>query len=139
MHRLAVLLGVMLGVMGGALQQGARAQITPNLPTIALKSGETVEVTEVGMAINCRSIMTETPVAEVMEGPSEVVVSIKEAMVIPRKQNCDKPVKGGKLVFTAKDVEDYSTSKLTVRITYHTKDGVKQFSQAYNITLFPKQ
>jgi hypothetical protein len=135
----AAILGIALGIFCGAVEKGALAQITPNLPSIALKNGETVEVTEVGLAINCRSILTSTPVAEVMEGPSEVTVTVKEAMVIPRVQNCNKPIKGGKLIFTAKDIEDYSTSKLTVRITYHTKDGDKQYSLSYNITLYPKQ
>jgi hypothetical protein len=134
-----MLLGVLLCGLGVAAHREARAQITPNLLTIALKSGETVEVKDLWYSVNCKSQLKSPPAVEIMEGPTEVAASVKEAMVVPRQQNCNKPVKGGKLVLTAKEVGDYSTSKLTIRITYDTKDGERKFSESFNIELFPKQ
>jgi hypothetical protein len=135
LHR-AMLLSVLLGGFITAPQE-AVAQITPNLPSISLRSGETVEVMNLWFSVNCKSQLKSTPMAEIIEGPSEVTVSVKEAMVVPRQQNCSKPVKGAKLFVTAKDVADYTTSKLTIRITYDTKDGERKPSESYNLTLFP--
>jgi hypothetical protein len=137
MYRFAGFLAAIL--FGLSVAQEAWSQSRNIIPSVALKSGESVEVSDLWFALNCRSLLIATPTAEVMEGPSEIAVSVKEAMVVPRTQECNKQVKGGKLVFTAKDIDDYSTSKLTVRITYKTKDGERQFSSSYNVTLFPKQ
>jgi len=137
MHRFTGSLAVIL--LGLGVAQEACSQSRNLIQSVALKSGESVEVGDLYFAPNCRSILIATPTAEVLEGPSEITVSVKEAMVVPRTQECSKQVKGGKLVFTAKDIDDYSTSKLTVRITFKTKDGQTQRSVSYNVTLFPKQ
>ena len=139
MHRFSGMLTVILFGLGAATMQEACSQSRNMIQSVALKSGESVEVGDLYYAPNCRSILTTTPTAEVMEGPSEIAVSVKEAMVVPRTLECNKQVKGGKLVFTAKEIDDYSTSKLTVRITFKTKDGETQRSVSYNVTLFPKQ
>jgi hypothetical protein len=138
MYRLIGLLAVALLGLGS---QEALAQARWNLPNVALKSGESVEVFDLYSVSSgtCRSLLKDPPVVEVMEGPSEVTASVKEDMVNPREQGCSQKVKGGRLVLAAKNIEEYSTSKLTIRITYHTKDGDTQRSQSFNITLFPKQ
>ncbi len=41
------------------------------------------------------------------------------------------------MTITAKDIDDQSYSKLTLRITYKTKDGDRKFSQVFNLSLFP--
>jgi hypothetical protein len=137
MYRFAGFLAVILFGLGDAHE--ACSQSRNIIQSVALKSGESVEVSELYYVSNCRSILTAAPTAEVLEGPSEIAVTVKEAMVVPRAQECNKQVKGGKLVLTAKDIDDYSTSKLTVRITYKSKDGETQRSLSYNVTLFPKQ
>jgi len=137
MSRFAGFFAVILFGLGVA--QEACSQTRNIIQSVALKSGESVEVGDIYYAPNCRSILTATPTAEVMEGPSEIAVSVRDAMVVPRMQECNKKVKGGRLVFTAKEIDDYSSSKLTVRITFKTKDGETQRSVSYNITLFPKQ
>jgi len=139
MYKLAVWLGMSLFILFAATQQEVRAQAPRNIASIALKSGESVEVLDLFAVANCRSTLLATPSVEVMEGPSEVTASIKEATVVPRGAECNKPVKGGKLVLNAKDIDDYSTSKMTVRVTFKTKDGDTQRSYSYNLTLFPKQ
>ena len=74
-----------------------------------------------------------------MEGPPEITVSVKKAMVVPREQNCSKPIEGAKLYVAASEIADYGTSELTIRITFDTKDGERRVSETYNVTLFPKE
>jgi hypothetical protein len=113
------------------------AQTIWGAQTLALKSGETVELGQLYYVVGCRSLLTGTPEAEVLEGPPQVSVSVKQDMVLPRQQQCAKPVSGGKLMITAREIEDPSHTNLTVRITYKTKDGDRKLSQVYNLHLLP--
>jgi hypothetical protein len=114
---------------------GAEAQQAP--PRIALKSGETVELGNVFFIANCISIMIGTPVIEVLEGPKEVTLTIKEDKVVPRNQNCANPVAGGTVMATAKDVKEPKESRLTYRVKYKTKDGDRQRGFVYQVSVFP--
>jgi hypothetical protein len=105
--------------------------------TIAIKSGETLELGEVGWVANCRSILKETPTVEVLEGPPQLSATIKEAMVLPRHQGCAKKVSGGMLIVSAKDIEDPSFTRLVLRIRYDTRDGVRKFSRVFNLQMLP--
>ena len=138
MRHSAVLLSLLLCGAGLGARQAANGEITPNLPIISLKSGETLEIMDLWYAINCESQLNTAPLAEVMEGPAEVTISVKEAMIIPHEENCDNPINGGKLLVSARDIENYSTSTLTVRITYDTKEGERKPSYSFNVILFPK-
>jgi hypothetical protein len=104
---------------------------------IALKNGESTELGTVWYVANCRSIMVGMPEVEILEGPPGLTLSIKEAMVLPRRLNCANQVPGGILVATAKDVSDPVQGKLIYRIKYKTKDGDRQLSNTYNVSLFP--
>ena len=104
---------------------------------VAVKNGESVELGTVYYVSNCRSIMLGKPEIEVLDGPKEVELSVKEGMVIPRRFNCAKPVAGGTIVLTAKDVAEPMDSTLTYRVKYKTKDGDRQVSQVYKLSLFP--
>jgi hypothetical protein len=115
----------------------AHAQTVIGSPSVALKNGETLELAHVYWVSHCKSILKATPEAEILDGPSGVSVAVKEAMVLPRLANCGNRVPGGTLMITAKDIDDQSYSKLTVRITFKTKDGDRKFSQVYNVSLFP--
>ena len=130
----AVLTFVHLGIVGSA---AAHAQTIRGSATIALKSGESVEVSNLSWAINCRSLLRSTPEVEVVDGPPGVSVTVKAAMVTPRAQRCAKEVLGGKLVITAENIEDPSYTPLTIRVTYRTRDGDRKFSHVYNLSLFP--
>jgi hypothetical protein len=126
--------------MGAAIVAGMEAQAQRTIagsPTVALKSGETIELGVVYLVTNCRSVLTSTPEAEVLAGPSQVTVSVKQEMVLPRAQQCASRVSGGKLMITAKEIEEPSYSNLTVRITYKTKDGERKYSQVFNLHLLP--
>jgi hypothetical protein len=104
---------------------------------LALKGGESVEVGSVYYVSNCRSIMVGIPEIEILESPELVTLSIKEGMVLPRRQNCANRVPGGMIVLTAKQVSEPVEAKLTYRIKYKTKDGDRQTSGVYNLSLFP--
>ena len=104
---------------------------------IALKSGESVELGLVYYISNCRSIMMGNPEIEILEGPPELALSFKPGMVIPRAQNCAKPVQGGTLIMTAKDISERKRTTLTYRVKYKTKEGDRQRGGTYNVSLFP--
>jgi hypothetical protein len=126
-----------VGIAGVLSSTGAPAQTVTGSPSIALKSGESVEIGNVYYTINCRSLLVGTPEVEVFDGPPGVTATIKEGMVLPRSGNCANRVKGGTLMISAKEIEDPSYSALTVRVTFKTKDGVRKISQVYNVSLLP--
>ena len=128
-----VILSFSIAVFVGAA--GADAQQNP--PRIALKSGESVELMNVFLIINCRSIAIGSPELEVLEGAPELSLTIKEQPIIPRAYNCANPVPGGKVVATAKDVDEPKEVKLTFRVKYKGKSGDRQWSYIYNVSLFP--
>jgi hypothetical protein len=116
---------------------GAFGQYLRGQATIALRSGESTELTKLYYVENCVSTLKSTPEAEIIDAPPAVTVSVREDMVLPRAQGCAKPVKGGTLVMTAKDIEDPSYTPVTVRITYKTRDGDRKFSYVINLSLIP--
>jgi hypothetical protein len=105
--------------------------------TLALKSGESVELGPVYWIANCHSIMIGLPEVEILEGPPGVTLNVKEAMVLPRRQNCPNKVSGGILSAAAAEVKDRTQGKLIYRVKYKTKDGDRQRSAIYNVSLFP--
>jgi hypothetical protein len=117
------------------LDQRAFAQESTR--SIALKNGESVDLMPVFGEKNCRSILTATPTVEVLEGPPEIKVSVREEMVMPRRATCKDKIKGGIVSVTANDVKARTEGKLTFRIKYKSKDGDRQSAHTYNVTLFP--
>jgi hypothetical protein len=81
--------------------------------------------------------MVGLPEIEVLEGPQQVTLSIKETMVLPRRQNCANRVPGGILMATAKDVSEAMETKITYRVNYKTKDGNRQRGRVFLLSLFP--
>jgi len=137
MRLVHALLGI-VGIVAAAVTSAeAQAQTVWGAQTLALKSGETIELGQLYYVVGCRSLLTGTPEAEVLEGPPQVSVSVKQEMVLPRVQRCANRVAGGKLMVTAREIEDPSHTTLTVRITYKTKDGDRKSSQVFNLHLLP--
>jgi hypothetical protein len=118
----------------------AQAQtIQFNVREIALKSGESAELGDVFyISTNCKSLLKATPDVEIMDGPPGVTAAINAATVVPHGYGCANPVSGGKLVVTAKDIQDYSYTRMILRINYKTLDGDRQRSENINIALFPR-
>src|SRR5215469_14997621 len=81
---------------------GAQAQQAPR--HITLKSGESTELRNFYFVNQqCQSLMIGTPVLDVLEGPEELTVALKEGPKIPTK--CKNRVPGGAVVATAKEVK----------------------------------
>jgi hypothetical protein len=118
-----------------AAAAGAHAQGGPQ--RIVLKSGESTELRNFYFIANCQSTMIGGPVVEVLEGPPELTVTLKESMVPALADRCAKPVAGGKLVATAKDIQEPKQARLTIRVKANTKFGDRQFGNVYNVSLFP--
>jgi hypothetical protein len=125
------------GLAGALFATAAPAQIVKSVATIALKSGENAEVGVLYFVSNCQSLLTKTPEVEILDGPPGVTAAVRDDMVLPRAQRCANKVKGGTLIIAAKNIEDPSFGELTIRVTYHTRDGERKFSTIYNISLFP--
>jgi hypothetical protein len=133
----ATLASAILACFLGGGVAGAQT-INVSVSNIALKNGESTEFADLWwITHDCRSLLTATPAVEVMDGPPGVTVTIKQAMVVPRTYGCVKPISGGKMIISAKDVEDYSRSSMVLRVTFKTRNGDRQRSQNLNVTLFP--
>jgi hypothetical protein len=122
-----------LGLAISAATVGAHAQQGPK--RIALKGGESVELRNFYYVHNCQSIMIGTPVLDVLEGPEELTVTLKEGSKRPPK--CTKQVPGGTVIATAKEVKAPKEAKLTIRLKFKTKIGERQSSNVYIVSLFP--
>jgi hypothetical protein len=120
--------------VAGLLVGAAHAQSEGNL---VLKSGESVELGPVYWIVNCHSTMIGLPEVEILDGPPGLTLNVKEAMVLPRRQNCPDKVSGGILFAAAAEVKDRVQAKLVYRIKYKTKDGDRQRSATFNVSLFP--
>lgn len=121
---------------GGSAAQAQYMKLA-NAGTIALKSGETLDLGQLYWVTNCRSNLTATPEVEILEGPPQVSATVKETMVLPRRQGCAKKIAGGMLSITAKEIDDPSFTHLTLRVLYKTKDGNRKWSHIVNLQLIP--
>ena len=110
----------------------------PASQSVALKSGESAEVANLFWVANCRSLLKGPMNAEILEGPSDVAVSIKDQNIVPHIQNCAKPVAGGVLLLTAaKAIKSRVTAKLVLRVKYPTVDGERQKAFDIDLILLP--
>jgi hypothetical protein len=118
---------------------GAQAQsIQFTVREIALKNGESTELGNVyWLNTNCKSVLKSTPQVEILDGPPGVSAAVNPAQVVPHEYSCSNPVSGGKLVISAKDIQDYSYTRMVLRIHYKTLDGDRDRSANINIALFP--
>jgi hypothetical protein len=121
------------------VSHGAQAQtIQFTVKDIALKSGESTELGDVFfIGVNCKSLLKGIPHVEVLDGPPGVTAAINAAKVVPRGLSCANPVSGGKLIITAQDVQEFSYTRMVLRINYKTVNGDRQRSENINISLFP--
>src|SRR5215470_9168709 len=135
----SVILVLALSCFAGVfVSDGATAQtIYFGVSDIALKNGESTELGDVYyIGSNCKSLLKATPEVEILDGPPGVTAAINEAKVVPRTVGCASPVPGGKLVISAQGVEDYSRSRMVLRVKYKTTLGDRQLSRDVNVTLF---
>src|SRR5262245_30173653 len=101
---------------------------------IALKSGESTEIAQVFfIGSSCQSLLKAPPEVEIMQGPPGVTATIRHEKVVPRGWACANPVPGGKLIISANDIEDYSRTRMVVRIRMKTSIGDRESSKDINI------
>ncbi|HKA78387.1 MAG TPA: hypothetical protein VKD43_00085 [Xanthobacteraceae bacterium] len=131
----AILAILQFGV--AALLSVTVAHAQQDVPRVALKSGESTDLGLVYFVVNCRSMVVGDPEVEALDPPAEVTLTIRKEMVLPRAQNCANKVPGGTVVLTAKDVKERKEVRLTYRVKYKTKDGDRQRSNVFNVSLFP--
>ncbi len=114
------------------------AQAQQNLTQrIAAKSGETIELFNVFAQVNCRSILLATPEVEVLEGPAELTLTVKEQMVPVPRFDCPNKLKGGTVMAVIGKVDHPIEGKLTFRVKFKTKAVNNQQAYTYNYSLFP--
>ena len=123
------LVSILSGVTTALAQQ--------RVPRIAFKSGESIQLMNVFDIVNCRSVAITAPEVEVLEGPPELTVTIKEQPIVPRAYNCANPVPGGKLVVTAGEIDRPKEAKLTFRVKSKARNGDHQWAYVYDVSLFP--
>jgi len=123
---------LLIATAGFAINAAANAQ-----QRFAVKNGESIDTGVVYWVSNCHSIMVGLPEIEVLEAPPGVSLSIRAEPVLPRRQGCAAKVPGGTLVMTAKDVAEPTEGKLVYRLKYQTKDGPRQGSNTFMVSLFP--
>ena len=134
---LAIELGLAAGLVAALSAASAHAQ-TANAQNIAIKSGETLELQSVYFVQNCRSAAIAKPEAEILEGPPDVMVTVKEGDVVPRAQGCSNKIRGGTLFLTAPyEIDDSGVTRLVIRVKYKTRDGDRTQSLVYNLSLIP--
>ena len=104
---------------------------------ISAKNNETVPLGAVYWISNCRSILKSFAGVDKLEGPPEVKLSLKEGMVHAVRQNCSAPIKGATLMLTASGVTKPVTATLVVRVRYNTRDGERQSTHTFALSLFP--
>lgn len=114
-----------------AVSTGVMAQ------SVSLKSGESADLGWVYWIANCRSILASFSGVDLLEGPKEVTLAIREGQVMARRQNCPSPVPGGTVVIKAGEVKEKYSGTIRYRVRYRTEDGDRQSSHSYRIELFP--
>ncbi len=104
--------------------------------TLAAKGGETIDLIPVYGEHKCQSTLAAPPEVEVLQGPPEVKLSVREDMVTPR--NCPAKIKGGFVVATIAALTKPVEGKLTFRVKYKVKDGTTRLvGHAFNVSLVP--
>jgi hypothetical protein len=122
---------VFASLIGGCISAQA-------VETVALKSGETVELNNLFWVANCRSLLTGPMRVEILQGPPEITASIREQNIVPHVLNCPKAVKGGVLLLSAaKDVKTKIQAKVVLRVKYPTVDGDRQKSFDLDAVVVP--
>src|SRR5262245_52417510 len=92
---------------------------------LSLKSGESMDLYPVYWISECKSLLRSFAGIDILEGPPGVVLSIREDMVLARRQ-CPNKVPGGIVVVTVKDVPAKVSGVLRFRVRYNTVDGERQ-------------
>ena len=117
------------------LLSAAPALAQEELRTLTAKSGQTIDVRPVYGELHCRSILIALPEVEVLQGPPELKLSVREDQVMPRK--CRDKIKGGYVVATVGEVKQPTEGKLNFLVKFKTKAGTRKIGYLYTVSLAP--
>ena len=114
----------------------AQAQLSQAMMTeVALKSGETADLSDIAWVINCKNFLKGIPEVEILEGPPGVTATVKDKMVLPRFSQCSNRVRGGTLSLAAGEITDDSTSVIRLRMKYPTLEGRRDRNWSIRVVL----
>jgi hypothetical protein len=117
------------------------AQDGPTPQLFGIKNGETLPLrtfTWFRLA-TCEPLFLDFEKFDVLEGPPELSLQYEPAQVHASSttRDCPKPIKGGTILVTAKDVTEKIEAVFAFRVRMRTKEGPRQVTFRYNVLLFP--
>jgi hypothetical protein len=113
---------------------------TPSLAqdgTLKAKSGEVIDLRPVFRQVNCRGTLLATPEVEVLQGPQELALSVRDEMVEVPEASCPRKIKGAMVVATVGQVSQPLEGRLVFRVKYKGKYRNTQTGHAYDFSLSP--
>jgi len=106
----------------------------------SIKDGETLLLRNVTIVSpNCESLFEAFEDIDVIEGSPELTLKFEPGLVTTNTTRgpCPKPVAGGQVFITAKEVTERKEVPLTFRVRYNTKNGPWQQTVKFRILMFP--
>ncbi|MFW2354837.1 hypothetical protein [Hydrogenophaga sp.] len=102
-----------------------------------LKAGESTDLNPVYWVRNCQSLLKSFIGVDVLEGPPNTELTIREESVLPTRQGCPNRVPGGMVVLKLKPDAAKFEGPIKYRVRYNTEEGEKQSSHSRTINIVP--
>jgi hypothetical protein len=134
MKRYLILIGALCSIGTMAMAQDAAVTL------FSIKDGETLLLRNVTIVSpNCESLFEAFEDIDVIEGSPELTLKFEPGLVTTNTTRgpCPKPVAGGQVFITAKEVIERKEVPLTFRVRYNTKNGPWQQTVKFRILMFP--
>jgi hypothetical protein len=134
MKRYLILIGALCSIGTMAMAQDAAVTL------FSIKDGETLLLRNVTIVSpNCESLFEAFEDIDVIEGSPELTLKFEPGLVTTNTTRgpCPKPVAGGQVFITAKEVTERKEVPLTFRVRYNTKNGPWQQTVKFRILMFP--
>jgi hypothetical protein len=115
------------GAIAGYALSSAKAQ--DDIRLVSIKGGETLQVGVVTLVTStCDPLFLSFEGIDILEAPPELSLKLEPGIVrtFTTTRDCPKPVNGGTIMATAKDVTVPKEGKLTIRVRMKTKQGRSQ-------------
>ncbi len=102
-----------------------------------LKAGESADLNPVYWVRNCHSLLKSFIGVDVVEGPPNTELTIREESVLPVRQGCPNRVAGGMVVLKVKADAAKFDGAIKYRVRYNTEEGEKQSSHSRSVSILP--
>jgi len=110
------------------------------LPLFSIKSGETLLLRSLTTVTpNCEPLFESFDSIDVIEGPPELSLKFEPGRVktYTTSHTCPEAVPGGRIMVTAKSVDERREAMLVFRVSYQTKTGPWQQTIRFRMLMFP--